>query len=97
MKITWKNYSECVEPFIPSEFGIISESERNNERYAIYVLGDYFGSIEFEGKVAALEPALSEKALAIARDIVKTKAGALKLLQGAGILDEHGNHTEPYR
>lgn len=46
---------------------------------------------------AAAKPALSRKALAIGKEMVKTKSGALKLLQGAGILDKNGNHTKPYQ
>jgi hypothetical protein len=45
----------------------------------------------------ASEPPLSESAIKRGQEMVKTKAGALKLLQGAGILDKKGNLTKPYR
>ena len=41
--------------------------------------------------------AISGKALSIAKDMLKTKEGALQLLRGAGIVDQRGNTAKPYR
>jgi hypothetical protein len=46
---------------------------------------------------SAMEAPLSENAIKRGKEMVKTKAGALKLLQSAGILDKKGNLTKPYR
>jgi hypothetical protein len=40
---------------------------------------------------------LSASAIKRGQEMVKTKAGALELLRGAGILDKKGNFTKPYR
>jgi hypothetical protein len=46
---------------------------------------------------ATSEAPLSDSAIKRGLEMVKTKKGALKLLQGAGILDKKGNLSKPYR
>jgi hypothetical protein len=46
---------------------------------------------------AGSKPALSKEAIAIGREAAKTKEGALKLLQEAGIVDKNGKLAKPYR